>query len=362
MESNAGMPLSDMPANGVFMPEDLPPEPLLPELAAGGGSPVGTHAIRRKVLTGVDESGQPVDFGAATYALIDVGLRDGCTGLACSTDGLIAVYTSHNEYSTDLSSFSPAITAMAREFIDSLLAVAPGMLPNQPADWPMPRNARFWVRRNGSVTGISGTAENLANAFMPWTKPFKLAERIIMAAGPPAQPSSPATPAVPPANLRAVALRRHALLGMNVHGQPAAPGAGIAALVEFGLPGGCVTVAVFHSGEISLIIYQNGEGFDLELSPSSPDIASAVRRIVGGTAALSEQLRWSDRIDYPIAGEARVYRPTPQGVLGTSVPKLAVYDARIGAADVFAAAMSLVKASPGAHAAVAAQFPVPNAL
>ncbi len=363
MESSAGAPFGNGDNEVVFMPEDLQPEPSQPEPSPGGGSPVGIHAIRRKVLTGFDESGQPVDFGDATYALIDVGMRDGCTGLVCSTDGVIAVYTSHNENSVDMRNVSPEIAATARDFIDSLVRVAQGMLPNQPADWPMPRNARFWLRQNGIVTGITGSAEILSNNLLPWTRSFKLAERIIMAVGQPAHAGSPAmppAPPAPPANVRAVALRRGFLLGMNLHGQPAAPGAGIAALVEFGIIGGCITVAVLHNGEISLIIYHLGEGLDVGLSPSAPEFAAAARQIVSGTAALSEQLRWDRGIDYPMQGEARIYRPTPQGILGTSFPTLAVHDVRLGAAGVFEAAMVLIKTSPRAHASISAQFPVPG--
>lgn len=360
MESSAGAPFGNGDHEVVFMPQELPPAPPRPEPSPGGGSPVGIHAIRRKVLTGFDESGQPVEFGDATYALIDVGMRDGCTGLACSTDGVIAIYTSHTEACNDLSNSSPEVSAIAREFIDSLVRVAHGMLPNQPADWPMPRNARFWLRQNGIVTGITGSAEFLSNNLLPWTRSFKLAERILLAAEPPAQASSPATPAAPPANVRAVALRHNLLLGMNVHGQPAPPGAGIAALVEFGIIGGCITVVVFQNGEISLIIYHLGEGLDVGLSPSAPEFAAAARQIVSGTAALSEQLRWDRGIDYPMQGEARIYRPTPQGIRGTAFPKLAVHDVRLGAAGVFEAAMVLIKTSPGVHAAISEQFPVPG--
>ena len=364
MDNSAGAPLNNMPPNGVFMPEDLPPEP-----ASRAGSPVGLHAIRRKVLTGFDEHGQPVEFGDATYALIDVGMRDGCTGLACSTDGLIAVYTSHNENSVDMRNLSAEFVATAQDFIGSLVAAAHWMSPHQPADWPMPRNARFWIRRNGSITGITGTAENIDNGFMPWNRPFKLAERIIMAAGQPGQPAPSGSPAMaaasPPAqkeNVRAVALRRAILLGMTAQGQPVAPSEGIAALVEFGIVGGCISVAVFQTGEILLIIYHLGEGLDVGLNEAAPEFAAAARQIVSGTAALSEQLRWDRGIDYPMQGEARIYRPTPQGIRGTAFPKLAVHDGRLGAAGVFAAAMVLIKTSPGVHAAISEQFPVPGEL
>jgi hypothetical protein len=373
VENSTGASFGAGGGEAVFLPQDLPPEPSpsappppapVPHTQASGpGSGVGIHAIRRKVLTGLDESGQPVDFGDATYALIDVGMRDGCTGLACSTDGLVAVYTSHNENSVDMRNVSPQIAAIAREFVDSLVAASHWMTPNQPPDWPMPRNARFWLRRNGSITGITGTAENIDNAFMPWNKPFKLAERIIMAVGQPAPASNaamPAAPPSPPSNERAVALRRAFLLGMTGQGQPIAPGTGIAALVEFGIVGGCISVAVFQTGEILLIIYHLGKGLDVGLNASMPELAAAARQIVNGTAALSEQLRWDRGIDYPMQGEARIYRPTPQGIRGTAFPKLAVHDVRHGAAGVFEAAMVLIKTSPGAHAAITEQYPVPG--
>lgn len=369
MDSSAGAPFGNGGNEVVFLPQELPPAPPRPAPSSpvpsmGGGSGVGIHAIRRKVLTGYDQSGQPVDFGDATYALIDVGMRDGCTGLACSTDGLIAVYTSHNENSVDMS-VSPQMAETAREFIASLEEAAHWMIPNQPSDWPMPRNARFWIRRNGSITGITGTAENIDNGFMPWNKPFKLAERIIMAVGQPAQGGSQALPAAPPAppqNARAVALRRSILLGMTAQGQPVAPDVGIAALVEFGIVGGCISIAVFQTGEILQIIWHLGEGLDVELNASAPEFAAAAQQIVSGTAALSDQLRWDRGTDYPMQGEARIYRPTPQGTRGTAFPRLAVHDVRLGAAGVFKAAMVLIKTTPGVHAAITEQYPVPDEL
>lgn len=347
----------------VFMPGDLPPglEPLPgppPQEPRQGARRNGPIAIRRKVLTGTDENGNPFSPGAATYALVDMGMRDGCAGIACSTDGLIAIYTSHDDTSIDLSDAPPPIQDAAQQFIASLANLAEKMPTGQDQGFPLHRYGRLWLRQNGEIRGITGSAEILENNLMPFSKPFKLALQVFAYAssvtpGPANSPSPSATAPI----TRAVVLRQGALSGTDENGRPAAPGSELVAMIDMGVVGGCVSVACFASGATSIYIYQDGQGLDLGLSRTSPDVASLSRDLRDGMATLPAGLPWTADTRYPIAKEARFYRRTSDGVLGASIPAAAARDPQFPLSGLFGSGTALVKlAYPAAWRAVASAF------
>ena len=353
--SDGGTPPGERPQ--MFMPED-PSSQTGPPPGASGAASIGLHAIRRKVLTGQDETGQPVIFGDTTYAMLEAGMRDGATGLACSSDGVIAIYTSHNESAIDLTGASPSLTQLAREFVASFDVIAPALSLDQPAGWPMPRQARFWLRRHGVLSGISGSAEQLAQALSPFTRTFNLFQAIIQSRETEQAAAPAAAAAVTPSHLRAVALRRNALAGLNDNGEPATPDARLAALVDLGVDGGCTSVAVFHNGAVSLLFQRHGRALDLGLAASQPAVAGPARALTTEISKLPDRLRWDERTDYPLPGEARFYRASGAGYVGTSVPAAAVRDPQVGTAGAFAAAVALLGNHPAELSVVATKFPV----
>ncbi len=367
------------PAPGaMFLPEDLPqdswtPEPRPAPTPSQAASVITAHGIRNKVLLGVDESGQPLDFGTTTFAMFEAGMRDGCMGLACSSDGMAAIYTSHDESATDLTGASPQVEAIRRAFMESFDRIIPSLQPAQPHGWPMPRHGRLWLRRATSVVGISGTAENFDLRISPFSPPARAFEAMLAAADA-VKKSAGATPhlaaighpspqpaATPGGNSYGAVRRRNALAGADASGAPLALGAQLAAMVDLGVAAGSVSVAVFGDGTISLILLQNDQGIDLGLSASQPQLAQAAQALRWGVANLSPHLHWDRGTALPAPGEARFYRSTPDGLLGAAVPAAAVYDPQVGTAAAFTAALQLVAVHPSAAAAVAAAFPSPRA-